>query len=48
MRIDTNRLRRDISSVIGRAIRSMRTGNVIAESLLVDARTHVQARYPGS
>lgn len=26
----------------------MRTGNVIAESLLVDARTHVQIRQPGS
>ena len=26
----------------------MRTGNIIAESLLVDARLHVQARYPGS
>lgn len=26
----------------------MRTGNIIAESLLVDARLHVQTRYPGS
>lgn len=26
----------------------MRTGNIIAESLLVDARTHVQIRQPGS
>ena len=48
MRIDADRLRGDISSAIRRAIHSLRTGNIIAESLLVDARLHVQARYPGS
>ena len=41
MRIDAAKLRGDISSVIRRAIQSLRTGNIIAESLLVDARTHV-------
>ena len=48
MRIDAAKLRWDISSAIRRAIHSLRTGNIIAESLLVDARLHVQARYPGS
>lgn len=48
MRIDAAKLRGDISSAIRRAIQSLRTGNIIAESLLVDARTHVQIRQPGS
>lgn len=48
MRIDAAKLRGDISSAIRRAIQSLRTGNIIAESLLVDARLHVQERYPGS
>lgn len=48
MRIDTAKLRGDISNVLRRVLQTIRTGNIIAESLLVDARLHVQARYPGS
>lgn len=48
MRIDTAKLRGDISNVLRRVVQTIRTGNIIAESLLVDARTHVQIRQPGS
>lgn len=41
MRIDAAKLRGDISNVMRRVLQTIRTGNIIAESLLVDARTHV-------
>ncbi len=47
-RIDTDRLRRDISQILSGAAQTVRTGEVVSDALYWTTRNHVQVRYPGS